>query len=241
MFFEACASQTARVLPSMAQNSEDGNAVDEGHHQRFCANSEETNGRTVLRWTFAGAKLVERVRIVEQTEITTTMTTKKKPMATDEEDETFQITALRFSVDPLRPLVAFGNEDDKDAIIVKKRGGGRAKILTLGRSGAMAELALDDETFEARIVELELRRVAANSSATTTAVPIHRQRCFRVELIGCQPAACDDVDECASGGTMAACDHRCHNAPPGSFRCSCRDGYDLWSADGQLGGNPVDG
>ena len=56
--------------------------------------------------------------------------------------------------------------------------------------------------------------------------------CVRVEVLGCQKTSCSDVNECEVEN--GHCDHHCINMQ-GSYRCSCDDGFDLFTFDGQNG------
>ncbi|CAD5221161.1 unnamed protein product [Bursaphelenchus okinawaensis] len=56
--------------------------------------------------------------------------------------------------------------------------------------------------------------------------------CAKVELMGCQKTNCVDIDECEEANGY--CDHQCHNTV-GGFKCTCREGYDLFNENGQGG------
>ena len=53
--------------------------------------------------------------------------------------------------------------------------------------------------------------------------------CMKIELVGCQKQACNDVNECIedNGGCM----HKCLNNP-GGFNCLCNVGFELFTKDG---------
>ncbi|VDM57878.1 unnamed protein product, partial [Angiostrongylus costaricensis] len=53
-----------------------------------------------------------------------------------------------------------------------------------------------------------------------------------LELLGCQKSSCADVNECMTDN--GHCDHICINKQ-GSYKCGCREGYDLFTEDGQGG------
>ncbi|PIO61201.1 sushi domain protein, partial [Teladorsagia circumcincta] len=53
-----------------------------------------------------------------------------------------------------------------------------------------------------------------------------------IELFGCQKSSCADVNECMKDN--GHCDQICVNKQ-GSYKCACREGYDLFTVNGQGG------
>uniref|UniRef100_A0A8R1HYY8 Sushi, von Willebrand factor type A, EGF and pentraxin domain-containing protein 1 n=1 Tax=Caenorhabditis japonica TaxID=281687 RepID=A0A8R1HYY8_CAEJA len=58
--------------------------------------------------------------------------------------------------------------------------------------------------------------------------------CMEVEALGCQRTSCADINECLKNN--GHCDHLCINTQ-GSYNCACRNGYDLFTENGQSGVN----
>uniref|UniRef100_A0A0N4ZHL5 Fibropellin-1 n=1 Tax=Parastrongyloides trichosuri TaxID=131310 RepID=A0A0N4ZHL5_PARTI len=56
--------------------------------------------------------------------------------------------------------------------------------------------------------------------------------CIRLEMVGCDKTFCQDINECLVNN--GHCDHICINTQ-GSHECKCREGYDLFTKDGQNG------
>ncbi|PIO67379.1 EGF-like domain protein [Teladorsagia circumcincta] len=74
-------------------------------------------------------------------------------------------------------------------------------------------------SIESRIVEISI------ASFKTAA-------CLKIELFGCQKSSCADVNECMKDN--GHCDQICVNKQ-GSYKCDCREGYDLFTVNGQGG------
>ncbi|EPB80398.1 hypothetical protein ANCCEY_00495 [Ancylostoma ceylanicum] len=58
------------------------------------------------------------------------------------------------------------------------------------------------------------------------------EACMKMELLGCQKSSCADVNECMVDN--GHCDQMCINKQ-GSYKCACREGYDLFVENGQGG------
>lgn len=56
--------------------------------------------------------------------------------------------------------------------------------------------------------------------------------CIRLEAMGCNRLDCVDDNECSSNNGW--CDQKCVNSP-GSYACSCNNGYQLYTSNGTAG------
>nr|CDJ95186.1 C-type lectin and Low density lipoprotein-receptor and CUB and Sushi SCR CCP and EGF calcium-binding and Coagulation factor 5 8 type and Hyalin and GCC2 GCC3 and EGF domain containing protein [Haemonchus contortus] len=74
-------------------------------------------------------------------------------------------------------------------------------------------------TIESRILQISIASFKAGA-------------CMKIELLGCQKSSCVDINECMKDN--GHCDQICVNKQ-GSYKCACREGYDLFTVNGQGG------
>ncbi|CAI4229546.1 unnamed protein product [Auanema sp. JU1783] len=72
---------------------------------------------------------------------------------------------------------------------------------------------------EARVLEISI-------------VHYENEPCFTADVFGCQKYSCVDKNECMKDN--GGCEHICVNNQ-GSYKCACRDGFDLFVTNGQSG------
>uniref|UniRef100_A0A7E4V9J7 Sushi, von Willebrand factor type A, EGF and pentraxin domain-containing protein 1 n=1 Tax=Panagrellus redivivus TaxID=6233 RepID=A0A7E4V9J7_PANRE len=96
----------------------------------------------------------------------------------------------------------------------------RLMNITLKNVGiAGSELILFDPPVEAKVLQLVIEQYK-------------EAPCIKVEMLGCQKTSCSDINECETKN--GRCEHHCINML-GSYRCSCDDGFDLFTFNGQNG------
>ncbi|CAJ0600817.1 unnamed protein product [Cylicocyclus nassatus] len=71
-----------------------------------------------------------------------------------------------------------------------------------------------------------------SSTLEITIVSFKNEACMKLEVLGCQKTSCADVNECMIEN--GHCDQICVNKQ-GSYKCACREGYDLFVENGQEG------
>ncbi|PAV81139.1 hypothetical protein WR25_22383 [Diploscapter pachys] len=86
----------------------------------------------------------------------------------------------------------------------------------LGQAGEFLELPV---TIEAQTIEIFIVHYVMGP-------------CFKVEVHGCEKLSCKDINECMVENGF--CEHTCINSV-GGYSCACKEGYDLFTENGQGG------
>ncbi|CAL2041939.1 unnamed protein product [Caenorhabditis brenneri] len=147
-----------------------------------------------------------------------------------EKDKKFPSKVIKFAIPMIVEQIRFSNTrngkitkisvkySESDKIRVKKLMIDNQSIFQVDEETHIATLPM---AIEAQVLEIEV----LGSEGTP---------CTEIEALGCQRTSCADINECLKDN--GHCDHLCINTQ-GSYKCACRNGYDLFTENGQSGVN----
>ncbi|ULT97657.1 hypothetical protein L3Y34_005467 [Caenorhabditis briggsae] len=146
------------------------------------------------------------------------------PKSTDK-----KIKVLKFAIPMIVEQIRFTNQRNgkiqKISVKYSESNKSRTKKLQIDNQSIFG---VDDDDVATLPMALEVQVLEIE------AVGMEGTPCVEVEALGCQRTSCADINECLKNN--GHCDHLCINTQ-GSYKCACRNGYDLFMENGQSGVN----